>query len=145
LRLAVNGKEFRAAKSVSGAKVTSRSKAKAARLIGATLRIKELPPSGATPEQTAPVAEPMVSLYDGRSLRGWREAAGWKPPIGRLRGEAARDALVERSLAISICRLDWSRDAAQVRSARCLRAGDAREIALARARRNSCEGWNRLA
>jgi hypothetical protein len=43
------------------------------------LRIKELLPSGATPEQTAPVAEPWVSLYDGRSLRGWREAAGWKP------------------------------------------------------------------
>jgi Domain of Unknown Function (DUF1080) len=48
------------------------------------LRIKELPGGKATAEQSAPLADGRVSLYDGRSLTGWTatpsgEASAWRP------------------------------------------------------------------
>lgn len=60
------------------------------------LRIRELPSTGATPEQTAPLAEPWRLLYDGRSLRGWTgtESAmkAWKPSDWNLRVDASAPA-----------------------------------------------------
>jgi hypothetical protein len=46
------------------------------------LRVLELPGGLATPEQTAPVAEPIQVIYNGVDLRGWqvgdRQAKSWK-------------------------------------------------------------------
>ncbi len=59
------------------------------------IRLQELPPSGASSEQSAPAAEAWRSLYDGRSLRGWQasaaEADGWKVADWTLRWEAPRE------------------------------------------------------
>jgi len=53
------------------------------------LRIQELPSTKATAAESAPEARPWKSLYDGRSLRGWRVPAddgAWKASDWTLRG-----------------------------------------------------------
>jgi hypothetical protein len=53
------------------------------------LRLQELPSTKVPPGQSAPDAQPWKSLYDGRSLRGWRVPAGsevWKASDWTLRG-----------------------------------------------------------
>jgi hypothetical protein len=90
LRLAVNGHEVS-----GGDKCTWRKGYIALESEGGTvdwrnIRVKELPPSGAAPQDTAPLARKSVSLYDGRSLRGWKESPGWAPHDWQLRG--AKDA-----------------------------------------------------
>jgi 3-keto-disaccharide hydrolase len=147
LRLAVNGKEVSGGEECVWRKGYLALESEGGEVDWRNLRIKELPPSGATPEQTAPVAEPWVSLYDGRSLRGWREAAGWKSADWQLRGEAGAATLwSERSLGDFDLQLDWSRDAAAgPASPVVFRAGDASEIALPALPTIREKGWNRLA
>jgi hypothetical protein len=50
------------------------------------VRIKELPPTGATPEQTAPEAQGHRALYNGLDLRGWKTATPerWQASDWRL-------------------------------------------------------------
>ncbi len=50
------------------------------------VRIKELPPTGATPEQTAPEAQGHRPLYTGLDLRGWKTTTPdrWQPGDWRL-------------------------------------------------------------
>ncbi len=43
------------------------------------IRIKELPSTNAAAADTAPLAQSSTVLYDGRTLRGWKAAEGWKP------------------------------------------------------------------
>ena len=56
------------------------------------LRVRELPSSGATSDQSAPAAESWRSLYDGRGLRGWTapasETAVWAADDWTLRSAA---------------------------------------------------------
>jgi hypothetical protein len=56
-------------------------------------RIKELPPTGATPEQTAPVAQGFRPLYTGLDLRGWKTEtpAHWQPGDWVLRQKGGPD------------------------------------------------------
>ena len=62
------------------------------------LRIKELSGGKATAEQTAPAADGSVSLYDGRSLRGWTASAGaeWKARDWELVGPEGGGTLTLR-------------------------------------------------
>ncbi len=58
------------------------------------LRIQELPSTKATAAESAPEARPWKSLYDGRSLRGWRVPAddgAWKASDWTLRSRPARE------------------------------------------------------
>ena len=53
------------------------------------LRIRELPSTGAKAAESAPEAQVWKSLYDGRTLRGWRVPAAsdaWKASDWTLRG-----------------------------------------------------------
>lgn len=111
------------------------------------LRIKELPPSAADAEQSAPPAEPWQNLYDGRTLRGWRAAEGWKTADWKLRANAGAAPLAnERELANFDLQLDWSWDAppAELAPPLAIRAGAAREIALPALGTANAKGWNRL-
>jgi len=147
LRLAVNGKEVSGGEDCVWRKGYLALESEGGEVDWRNLRIKELLPSGATPEQTAPVAEPWASIYDGRSLRGWREAAGWKPADWQLHGEANAATLwSERSLNDFDLRLDWNRNAAASSASPIVfRAGDAREIALPALTAVKEKEWNRLA
>jgi hypothetical protein len=147
LRLAVNGKEVSGGEECVWRKGYLALESEGGEVDWRNLRIKELPSSGATPEQTAPLAEPWVSLYDGRSLRGWREAAGWKPADWQLHGRPGAATLwSERALGDFDLQLDWSRDvAAGSASPVIFQAGDAPEIALPALAAVRAEGWNRLA
>jgi hypothetical protein len=52
------------------------------------LRIRELPSTRIAPSESAPEAQPWKSLYDGRTLRGWRVPASpeaWKASDWTLR------------------------------------------------------------
>jgi hypothetical protein len=142
LRLAVNGKEVSGGEECVWRKGYLALESEGGEVDWRNLRIKELPSSGATPEQTAPLAEQYVSLYDGRSLRGWREAAGWKPGDWQLRGEAGAATLWSaRSLGDFDLQLDWSsrRSRGACIALRLSSWGCQRDCST-RARRNSSEG-----
>ena len=83
LRLAVNGKEVSGGDDCTWRKGFIALESEGGIVDWRNLRIKELPGGKATPEQTAPAADTSVSLYDGRSLKGWtassEPAADWKP------------------------------------------------------------------
>ena len=83
LRLAVNGKEVSGGEDCKWRKGYIALESEGGVVDWRNLRIKELPGGNATPEQTAPLADGSVSLYDGRSLKGWIPSVGtapdWKP------------------------------------------------------------------
>ena len=83
LRLAVNGKVVSGGEKCTWRKGYIALESEGGVVDWRNLRIKELPTGNAPPEQTAPLADGSVSLYDGRSLKGWSTPAGasmdWKP------------------------------------------------------------------
>jgi len=87
LRLAVNGKEVSGGENCSWRKGYLALESEGGVVDWKNLRLKELPGSKATPEQTAPLADGSVSLYDGRSLRGWKSRPG--PPDQSAPADAA--------------------------------------------------------
>ncbi len=88
LRLAVNGKEVSGGENCDWRKGYLALESEGGIVDWRNLRLKELPGGKATPEQTAPLAATSVSLYDGRSLKGWTAstdpAADWKPEDWQL-------------------------------------------------------------
>jgi hypothetical protein len=80
------------------------------------LRLQELPSTGATPDETAPLAEPWHCLYDGRSLRGWEQPTGegagrWKPADWNLRAASNAPPLWAQRAAVDFeffCDWQWS-------------------------------------
>ena len=88
LRLAVNGKEVSGGDDCTWRKGYLALESEGGTVDWRNLRIKELPGGKATPEQTAPLWDGSVSLYDGRSLKGWtpstEPAAGWQPADWQL-------------------------------------------------------------
>ncbi len=86
IRLAVNGKEVSGGSDCVWRKGYIGLESEGGPVDWRNLRIKELPASGATAEQTAPLAEPWQNLYDGRSLRGWKTTTPdrWQPSDWRL-------------------------------------------------------------
>lgn len=119
------------------------------------LRLQELPSTRVTAADSAPDAQPWKSLYDGRSLRGWRvpaQAGSWKASDWTLRGQAgpaSEEAVLWSNGTLQRDELvfDWRWEGKTVdrmppmvfRSARG--AGLIRIPALAGLR---AEGWNRL-
>ena len=90
LKLAVNGKEVSGGEECVWRKGYIALESEGGSVDWRNIRIKELPGGKATPEQTAPVADGSVSLYDGRSLKGWTASAGaqWKPSDWELSSPA---------------------------------------------------------
>ena len=86
LRLAVNGKDVSGGANCNWRKGYLALESEGGKVDWRNLRIRELPGAHATPEQSAPAWDGSVSLYDGRTLRGWKESPGkdaaagaWKP------------------------------------------------------------------
>ncbi len=72
LRLSVNGKEVSGGDDVVWRKGYLALESEGSPVEFRNIRLKELPPSGATPENSAPVDEGWKPLYNGVDLRGWR-------------------------------------------------------------------------
>ncbi len=90
LRLAVNGKDVSGGEECSWRKGYIALESEGGEVDWRNLRIKELPGGKATPAQTSPLADGSLSLYDGRSLKGWSTPAGapadWKAEDWELAG-----------------------------------------------------------
>jgi hypothetical protein len=80
LKLAVNGKEVSGGEDCVWRKGYIGLESEGGIVDWRNIRIKELPGGKPRLEQTAPTADGSLSLYDGRSLRGWTASAGaqWK-------------------------------------------------------------------
>ncbi len=72
IRLSVNGKEVSGGNDCVYRKGYLALESEGAPVEFRNARIKELPPTGATAEQTAPLAEGHRQLYTGVDLRGWK-------------------------------------------------------------------------
>jgi hypothetical protein len=91
LRLSVNGKEVSGGDDIVWRKGYLALESEGSPVEFRNIRLKELPPSGATPENSAPVDEGWRPLYNGVDLRGWRVDSAsnkrWSPHDWRLVGE----------------------------------------------------------
>jgi hypothetical protein len=72
LRLSVNGKEVSGGENCNWRKGYLALESEGAPVEWRNLRVKELPPSGAKPEESAPEAQGHRALYNGVDLRGWK-------------------------------------------------------------------------
>ena len=72
LRLSVNGKEVSGGENCNYRKGYLALESEGAPVEFRNLRIKELPSSGAPPEETAPLDQGWRSLFTGLDLRGWK-------------------------------------------------------------------------
>jgi len=99
VRLSVNGKEVTVAKDCNYRQGYLALESEGAPVEFRNLRLKELPPSGATPEVSAPIALEWRSLFTGLDLTGWTAAktgaATWSVVDDKVLHPAgtARDAL----------------------------------------------------
>jgi hypothetical protein len=86
LRLSVNGKEVSGGEECNWRKGYIGLESEGAPTEWRNIRIKELPASGAKPEQSAPEAQGHRSLYTGLDTRGWKTGTPerWKPSDWRL-------------------------------------------------------------
>ena len=86
IRLSVNGKEVSGGDDCIYRKGYLALESEGAPVEFRNLRIKELPPTGATPEQTAPESQGFRPLYTGLDLRGWKTTTPdrWQPSDWRL-------------------------------------------------------------
>jgi len=85
IRLSVNGKEVSGGDECVYRKGYLALESEGAPVEFRNLRIKELPPTGATPEHTAPESQDHRPLYNGLDLRGWKtttpdrwQASDWR-------------------------------------------------------------------
>ena len=86
LRLSVNGKEVSGGEKCDWRKGYLALESEGAPVEWRNLRLKELPSSGAKPEESAPEAEGHRALYNGADLRGWTTESPerWKASDWRL-------------------------------------------------------------
>jgi hypothetical protein len=86
IRLSVNGKEVSGGDECSYRKGYLALESEGAPVEFRNAKIKELPPTGATLDQTAPEAQGHRPLYNGVDLRGWKSATPdrWQPSDWRL-------------------------------------------------------------
>ncbi len=95
LRLSVNGHEVSGGDDCTWRKGYLGLESEGSPLEFKNIRIKELPPTGATAEQTAPVETTWKALYNGVDLRGWKAAEGaWKCDDWTLVAQKPGEALV---------------------------------------------------
>jgi len=77
IKLAVNGKEVSGGYDITPRKGYIHLESEGGRVLYRSLRVKELPSSGAlTPEQVAQADEGFVSIYNGVDFSGWQYPAG---------------------------------------------------------------------
>lgn len=76
IRLSVNGKEVTVGKDCFPRKGYICLESEGSEAHFRNVRIKELPSSGATPEQSARLYEGFKPLFDGKTLAGWKPAEG---------------------------------------------------------------------
>lgn len=91
LRLSVNGKEVSGGDDVVWRKGYLALESEGSPVEFRNIRIQELPPSGATADQSAPVEEGWRPLYNGVDLRGWhggRAREGWSSQDWRVACQA---------------------------------------------------------
>jgi hypothetical protein len=95
IRLSVNGKEVSGGDDCIYRKGYLALESEGAPVEFRNLRIKELPPTGATSDQTAPEAQGHRSLYSGVDLRGWKADAAdqWVSQGWQISGKAANGTL----------------------------------------------------
>ena len=84
VRLAVNGKEVTGGEQCNWRKGYLGLESEGGVVDWRNIKIKELPGAKATAEQSAPLADGSVSIYDGRSLKGWTLS---KEPVPAWRAE----------------------------------------------------------
>jgi Domain of Unknown Function (DUF1080) len=86
LRLSVNGKEVSGGEKCNWRKGYLALESEGAPVEWRNLRVKELPSSGAKPEESAPEAQGHRALYNGVDLRGWttKSPEQWKVNDWRL-------------------------------------------------------------
>jgi hypothetical protein len=80
VRLSVNGKEVSGGEKCTWRKGYLALESEGAPVEWRNLRVKELPPSGAKPEESAPEAQGHRALYNGVDFRGWKTKSpeSWK-------------------------------------------------------------------
>jgi hypothetical protein len=95
IRLSVNGKEVSGGDECVYRKGYLALESEGAPVEFRQARIRELPPTGATPAQTAPEAQGHRALYSGVDLSGWRPDAPdqWASQDWRIAGQAANGTL----------------------------------------------------
>lgn len=114
LKLAVNGKEVSGGENCIWRKGYIALESEGGIVDWRNIRIRELEGGKATPEQTAPLADSSVSLYDGRSLKNWTASSGaqWKQSDWQLAGPANGGTLtLDRKLADFRLQFDAKADA----------------------------------
>ena len=79
IHLSVNGKEVTVAKDCVPRKGFLALESEGAEIHFKNIRLKELPSSGATPEQTANAYEGFRQMFDGKTLAGWKTPDDVKP------------------------------------------------------------------
>jgi hypothetical protein len=119
IRLSVNGKEVSGGDDCNWRKGYLGLESEGSPTEWKNLRLKELPPGGATAAQTAPEDQHWQSLFNGLDLRGWTAAkgkdTGWHGGSWSLRRPAkpTPDDVITRTLAPAAFELtlDWRGEA----------------------------------
>lgn len=88
IRLSVNGKEVTVGKDCSPRKGYICLESEGSECHFRNIRIRELPSTQASPEETAPLAQGFVPIYNGVDLKGWKTTLEhedhWQPQDWRL-------------------------------------------------------------
>ncbi|HEV3298119.1 MAG TPA: DUF1080 domain-containing protein [Planctomycetaceae bacterium] len=101
LRLSVNGKEVSGGDDVVWRKGYLALESEGSPVEFRNIRIQELPPTGATAENSAPVEEGWRPLYNGLNFRGWRAGRsreGWSSNDWRIACKAGAKPLISSSV-----------------------------------------------
>lgn len=114
VRLSVNGKEVTVGKESSPRKGYLCLESEGSECHFRNIRIKELPSSNPSPEQTAKLAEGFITLYTGVDLAGWRADAAakehWRASDWRLECDAKAGTpplTTEKEFGDFVLILDW--------------------------------------
>jgi hypothetical protein len=97
LRLSVNGKEVSGGDDCFWRKGYLALESEGSPVEFRNIRIKELPSSGAKPEQSAPLDEGWKPLYTGLDLRQWKPAEGWTASNWTIRCAPGAKPLVTKA------------------------------------------------
>lgn len=155
IRLSVNGAEVSGGTDCNWRKGYIALESEGGTVDWRNLRIHEFPSTGATEAQSAPMAEPWDSLYDGRGLRGWRTTPEtdkvWKSSDWTIHGNpgASAGAILwsESKPADSDLFFDWkwsAKPTLRLPPTVLQSAAGGETIALPAMDTASPDGWNRL-
>lgn len=147
LRLSVNGKEVSGGSECNWRKGYIALESEGSPVDFKNIRVKELPSTGATKEQSAPEWRGFESLYTGTDLRGWTtDDDGWKSQGWRLSYKAGGEdkaGVLWSEKRYGDCELiyDWRLPDAKVRSKSALLLKDTGKAVFALG--DAKAGWHR--